>query len=240
MSGFTGKRTETTERVELHVFFVPDDQFDRRLNKVSAEAMDTFISAGFIRVDSDVSLSDLRSDLGSFLGLDRITERYVFLKCVGRSLALVKFRQEGELTVKSFTPPFAPFPELYVLPVVENDSGLCSSSLTPDTLLSNTDHHSHDLPRPSCAPGKIKEPIKFPSINKGPQQSVLMQDSEENKSDAEFTDTPHLTYSSRDQMEPVNKQPEMDTTAKKEHCFKRNNRNSGAPEAFGDSQGLAR
>ncbi|XP_048029648.1 spermatogenesis-associated protein 1 [Megalobrama amblycephala] len=253
MSGFTGKRTETTEHVELHVFFVPDDQFDRRLNKVSAEAVDTFISAGFIRVDSDVSLSDLRSDLGSFLGLDRITERYVFLKCVGRSLALVKFRQEGELTVKSFTPPFAPFPELYLLPVVENDSGLCSSSLTPDTLLSNTDHHSHDLPRPSCAPGKIKEPIKFPSINKGPQQSVLMQDSEESDEDAEFTDTPHLTYSSQDQMEPVNKQPdrhltkqggafqvEMDTAAKKEHCFKRNNRNSGAPEAFGDSHGLAR
>lgn len=35
-------------------------------------------------------------------------------------------------------------------------------------------------------------------------------------------------------------QVEMDTTAKKEHCFKRNNRNSGAPEAFGDSYGLAR
>uniref|UniRef100_A0A672RQW4 Spermatogenesis-associated protein 1 C-terminal domain-containing protein n=1 Tax=Sinocyclocheilus grahami TaxID=75366 RepID=A0A672RQW4_SINGR len=76
-------------RVELHVFYVPDDQFDRRLNKVSAEAVDTFISAGFIRVDSDVSLSDLRSDLGTFLGLDRIADRYVFFKCVGRSLALV-------------------------------------------------------------------------------------------------------------------------------------------------------
>lgn len=47
------------------------------------------VSAFCFRVDSDVSLSDLRSDLGSFLGLDRITERYVFLKCVGRSLALV-------------------------------------------------------------------------------------------------------------------------------------------------------
>uniref|UniRef100_A0A673NHJ1 Spermatogenesis-associated protein 1 C-terminal domain-containing protein n=1 Tax=Sinocyclocheilus rhinocerous TaxID=307959 RepID=A0A673NHJ1_9TELE len=76
-------------RVELHVFYVPDDQFDRRLNKVSAEAVDTFVSAGFIRVDSDVSLSDLRSDLGTFLGLDRIADRYVFFKCVGRSLALV-------------------------------------------------------------------------------------------------------------------------------------------------------
>lgn len=93
--------------------------------------------------------------------------------------------------------------------MLENDSGLCCSSLTPDTLLSNTDHHSHDLPRPSCAPGKIKEPTKFPSINKGPQQSVIMQDSEENKSDED--DTLHLTYSSQDQMEPVNKQPGMKT-----------------------------
>ncbi|KAF4107114.1 spermatogenesis-associated protein 1 [Onychostoma macrolepis] len=242
MSGFTGKRAEITERVELHVFFVPDDQFDRRLNKVSAEAVDTFISAGFIRVDSDVSLSDLRSDLGTFLGLDRIADRYVFLKCVGRSLALVKFRQEGELTVKSFTPPFAPFPELYLLPVGENDSGLCSSSLTPDTLVSNTDHHSHDLLRPTCAPGKIKEPIKFPSINKGPQQSVLMQDAEEDESDEDTgsADTPHLTYSSQDQLEPVHKQSEMNTAAKKKKKFKRNNRNSGPTESFEDSHGLAR
>lgn len=41
------------KRVELHVFYVPDDQFDRRLNKVSSEAVDTFISAGFIRSVAD-------------------------------------------------------------------------------------------------------------------------------------------------------------------------------------------
>lgn len=93
----------------------------------------------------------------------------------------------------------------------ENDSSLCSSSLTPDTLISNTDHHSHDLPRPTCVPGKVKEPIKFPSINKGPWQSVLMQDAEEDESDEDTgsTDTPHLTYSSQDQMEPVHKQSGM-------------------------------
>ncbi|XP_059385031.1 spermatogenesis-associated protein 1 [Carassius carassius] len=255
MSGFTGKRSGITERVELHVFYVPDEQFDRRLNKVSAEAVDTFISAGFIRVDSDASLSDLRSDLGTFLGLDRIADRYVFLKCVGRSLALVKFRQEGELTVKCFTPPFAPFPELYILPMGENDSCLCSSSLTTDTLISNTDNHSHDLPRPTCVPGNIKEPIIFPSINKGPQQSVLMQDAEEDESDEDTrsTDTPHLTHSSQDQIGPVHKQSdrhlakqggffqvEMNTAPKKKHCFKRKNRNSGATESFEDSHGLAR
>ncbi|XP_051531961.1 spermatogenesis-associated protein 1 [Myxocyprinus asiaticus] len=246
MSGFTGNTNEITERVELHVFYVPDDQFDRRLNKVSADAVDTFISAGFIRVDSDVSLSDLRSDLGSFLGLDRITDKYVFLKCVGRSLALVKFRQEGELTVKSFAPPFAPFPELYILPLCENDSGLCSSSLTPDTLISNADPHNH---RPTCATGQMKEPVKFPSINKGAQQSVLMDEAEEETDeDTASIGTQHMTCSSQDQMEPVSKQPverhvkqeglsqvKIDTITKKKHCLKRKDRNSGAQKSFGDS-----
>ncbi|KAI7795413.1 putative spermatogenesis-associated protein 1 [Triplophysa rosa] len=243
MSGFTGRRNKTTQGVELHVFYVPEDQFDRRLNKVSADAVNAFISAGFIRIDSDITLSDLRADLGSFLGLDRIADKYVFLKCVGRSLALVKFRQEGELTVKSFAPPFAPFPELYLLPVGENDSGLCSSSLTPDTLVSSTDHHSQDLLRPTCAPGQSKEPIKFPSINKRAQQSVLTLAEEKNESDE---DTRHLTYSSQDQMEPEAKQSErhiakqdvysqvtMDTVTKTKHSFKRTS--SGDPGLFVDA-----
>lgn len=39
--------------VELHVLYVPEDQFDRRLNKVSADAVSAFISAGFIRFLTD-------------------------------------------------------------------------------------------------------------------------------------------------------------------------------------------
>lgn len=35
--------------VELHVLYVPDDQWDVKLNKVPAEAIESFISAGFIR-----------------------------------------------------------------------------------------------------------------------------------------------------------------------------------------------
>lgn len=46
--------------VELHVFFVPDDHFDRRLNKVSAAAVDSFISAGFIRSVTFLSLGLVR------------------------------------------------------------------------------------------------------------------------------------------------------------------------------------
>jgi hypothetical protein len=35
--------------VELHVLYVPDDQWNGKLNKVPAEAIESFISAGFIR-----------------------------------------------------------------------------------------------------------------------------------------------------------------------------------------------
>lgn len=38
-----------TQFVELHVLYVPDDQWDVKLNKVPAEAIERFISAGFIR-----------------------------------------------------------------------------------------------------------------------------------------------------------------------------------------------
>ncbi|XP_055040636.2 spermatogenesis-associated protein 1 isoform X1 [Misgurnus anguillicaudatus] len=254
MSGFTGKRAEITQGVELHVFYVPEHQFDRRLNKVSADAVDAFISAGFIRVDSDVSLFDLRDNLGSFLGLDRIADKYVFLKCVGRSLALVKFRQERELTVKSFAPPFAPFPELYLLSVGENDSGLCSSSLTPDTIISITEHHSQDLLRSTCAPDRIKETIKLPSINKAAQQSVLMQTEEEMDSDENTQSTENLIYSSEDQMMPPPKQPaerhlvkqklyshvKMDAVTQKKHSFQRNSRGDPGFEDSDNSSVLVR
>ncbi|XP_073667878.1 spermatogenesis-associated protein 1 [Paramisgurnus dabryanus] len=241
MSGFTGKKTEITQGVELHVFYVPEHQFDRRLNKVSADAVDAFISAGFIRVDSNVSLFDLRDNLGSFLGLDRIADKYVFLKCVGRSLALVKIRQERELTVKSFAPPFAPFPELYLLSVSENDSGLCSSSLTPDTIISLTENHSQDLLRSTCAPDRIKGTIKLPSINKAAQQSVLMQTEEEIDSDENTQSTENLIYSSEDQMMPPPKQHaerhlvkhKLYAVTQKKHSFQRNS--GGDPGFLEDS-----
>lgn len=35
--------------MELHVLYVPDDHWDVKLNKVPAEAIERFISAGFIR-----------------------------------------------------------------------------------------------------------------------------------------------------------------------------------------------
>ncbi|XP_072517222.1 spermatogenesis-associated protein 1 [Salminus brasiliensis] len=179
MSCYAGERSRISECVELHVFFVPDEQWNSRLNKVSVEAIDSFISAGFIRVFPDTSLKTVRDELGALLGLDRLTDRYCFLKCVGRSLALVKAKQEKDLKVKSFAPPYSPYPELYLLPVDEHGSSLCSRSLSPDTVFYNTDSQTGYPPRPIFAPVQTKEPTKFPLIKQGPRSSVLDQSLED-------------------------------------------------------------
>ncbi|XP_066504349.1 spermatogenesis-associated protein 1 [Hoplias malabaricus] len=173
MSSYAGERSEIPECVELHVLFVPEEEWNSRLNKVSVEAIDSFISAGFIRVYPDMSLRKVRDELGVFFGPERVTDHFCFLKCIGRSLALVKARQEKDLKVKSFAPPYSPYPELYLLPVQEHGSSLCSRSLSPDTLFYNTDSQASFPPRALYAPGQTKEPTKFPLIKHGPHPSVL-------------------------------------------------------------------
>uniref|UniRef100_H3B3E4 Spermatosis associated 1 n=1 Tax=Latimeria chalumnae TaxID=7897 RepID=H3B3E4_LATCH len=127
--------------VELHVFYVPDELWNPKLNTVSIEAINKFISAGFIRVYPDLTLQTLREQLGEILGEDAITDKFVFLKCVGRSLAVVKARQETQVKLKSFAPPYASQPELYLLPgVVHDGKSSCSLSVTPDRQQYITDY----------------------------------------------------------------------------------------------------
>ncbi|XP_076880450.1 spermatogenesis-associated protein 1 isoform X2 [Brachyhypopomus gauderio] len=180
MSCYTGERSGNSERrdqfVELHVFFVPDEQWNSKLNKVSVEATDSFISAGFIRVCPHITLKDVRDELGALLGPDKDTDGYCFLKCVGRCLALVKSKQEKDLKVKFFAPPYSPYPELYLLPMEGNTSHLCSRFLSPHTVIYNTDSQRG---YPPYAPGQTKEPTKFPLIKQGPQQCVRDQSLED-------------------------------------------------------------
>uniref|UniRef100_A0A673XZ92 Spermatosis associated 1 n=1 Tax=Salmo trutta TaxID=8032 RepID=A0A673XZ92_SALTR len=98
--------TTHTQFVELHVLFVPNEQWNLKLNRVPVEAIESFISAGFIRVYPDISLRTLRSELGILLGAEKDIDKFSFLKCVGRSLALVKAKQERDLKVKYFAPPY--------------------------------------------------------------------------------------------------------------------------------------
>ncbi|XP_031455968.1 spermatogenesis-associated protein 1 [Phasianus colchicus] len=61
----------------------------------------------------------LREKLGEYLGGVAVADKFQFLKCIGKKLAVVKAKQEAELKLKSFAPPYALYPELYLLPQVE-------------------------------------------------------------------------------------------------------------------------
>uniref|UniRef100_A0A3B3CEX2 Spermatosis associated 1 n=1 Tax=Oryzias melastigma TaxID=30732 RepID=A0A3B3CEX2_ORYME len=148
--------------VELHVLCVPGDQWNVKLNKVPAETSESFISAGFIRVYPDLTLKRLRTELDAHLGAERSTNKYSFLKCVGRSLALVYRNQEKELRVKLFAPPYAAQPELYLLPAIEADSSFCSQSFSPDTSSSSMEEQNLFLSPKICSPPtETKNLLKF-------------------------------------------------------------------------------
>ncbi|KFQ82922.1 Spermatogenesis-associated protein 1, partial [Phaethon lepturus] len=105
--------------VELHVFYVPEEVWNFKLNTVPVALTSKFISAGFIRVSPHITLRVLREQLGDYLGGVAVADKFKFLKCIGKKLAVVKAKQETELELKSFAPPYALYPELYLLPGVE-------------------------------------------------------------------------------------------------------------------------
>ncbi|NXJ74290.1 SPAT1 protein, partial [Trogon melanurus] len=105
--------------VELHVFYVPEEVWNFKLNTVPVALTSKFISAGFIRVSPHITLRLLREKLGEYLGGVAVADKFKFLKCIGKNLAVVKAKQEAELELKAFAPPYALYPELYLLPGVE-------------------------------------------------------------------------------------------------------------------------
>ncbi|NXP00010.1 SPAT1 protein, partial [Certhia brachydactyla] len=105
--------------VELHVFYVPAEVWNFKLNTVPVALTSKFVSAGFIRVSPHITLRMLRERLGEYLGGVTVADKFSFLKCIGKKLAVVKAKQETELELKSFAPPYALYPELYLLPEVE-------------------------------------------------------------------------------------------------------------------------
>ncbi|CAN0208190.1 unnamed protein product [Bubo scandiacus] len=116
---FSQMRPRTSQLVELHVFYVPEEVWNFKLNTVPVALTRKFISAGFIRVSPHITLRVLREKLGEYLGGVAVADKFKFLKCIGKKLAVVKAKQETELELKSFAPPYALYPELYLLPGVE-------------------------------------------------------------------------------------------------------------------------
>ncbi|KAM6396612.1 spermatogenesis-associated protein 1 isoform 4-T4 [Pluvialis apricaria] len=116
---FSQMRPRTSQLVELHVFYVPEEVWNFKLNTVPVALASKFISAGFIRVSPHITLRVLREKLGEYLGGVAVADKFKFLKCIGKKLAVVKAKQETELELESFAPPYALYPELYLLPGVE-------------------------------------------------------------------------------------------------------------------------
>ncbi|XP_054689174.1 spermatogenesis-associated protein 1 [Grus americana] len=116
---FSQTRPRTSQLVELHVFYVPEEVWNFKLNTVPVALTSKFISAGFIRVSPHITLRVLREKLGEYLGGVAVADKFRFLKCIGKKLAVVKAKQETELELESFVPPHALYPELYLLPGVE-------------------------------------------------------------------------------------------------------------------------
>ncbi|XP_067085751.1 spermatogenesis-associated protein 1 [Osmerus mordax] len=192
---YSAERRPTSGKfVELHVLYVPDEQWNSKLNTVPVEAIENFISAGFIRLYPDISLTTVREELVNLLGPEKSIDKFSFLKCVGRSLALVKAKQERYLKVKSFAPPYAPQPELFLLPM-ENDGSVCSQSLTTDTHSYFTDPQtpSTDPPKKHSVPTRTtKEPVKLPQIPQSSRQQPPpppSPDEEEEEDSYSFTDS---------------------------------------------------
>ncbi|XP_050818128.1 spermatogenesis-associated protein 1 isoform X1 [Gopherus flavomarginatus] len=178
---FSQTRPPTSELVELHVFYVPEAVWNYTLNTVSADLTSKFISAGFIRVPRHVTLRALREQLGDFLGEDAVADKFIFLKHIGKKLAVVKAKQETELKLKLFAPPHALHPELYLLPGVDHLEIAYSSSTTPDTQHFNAE--SHRSPHgPSTLNLPKKEPEKSPTFLESPQKNTLMQNQEDSSS----------------------------------------------------------
>ncbi|KAM6079175.1 spermatogenesis-associated protein 1 isoform 1-T1 [Theristicus caerulescens] len=121
---FSQMRPRTSQLVELHVFYVPEEVWNFKLNTVPVALTSKFISAGFIRVSPHITLRVLREKLGEYLGGVAVADKFKFLKCIGKKLAVVKAKQETELELKSFAPPYALYPELYLLPGVEYFEGV--------------------------------------------------------------------------------------------------------------------
>ncbi|NWU50168.1 SPAT1 protein, partial [Dromas ardeola] len=147
--------------VELHVFYVPEEVWNFKLNTVPVALTSKFISAGFIRVSPHITLRVLREKLGEYLGGVAVADKFKFLKCIGKKLAVVKAKQETEVELGSFAPPYALYPELYLLPGVEyfEDDPLSSSTQQGHHFNAEANRFGHG-PRLSSLPQKKPEKSK--------------------------------------------------------------------------------
>ncbi|XP_045055536.2 spermatogenesis-associated protein 1 isoform X2 [Desmodus rotundus] len=188
----------SSEFVELHVFYVPEGSWNYKLNTISVEVVDEFISAGFLRVSPHLTLQALRECLGEFLGEDAAAEKFLFLKYIGNNLAVVKAKQESELKLKSFVPPYALQSELYLLPIMDHFGNTYSAStISLDGRQTNNGvaEAVEIIHRPVSATLSKEEPGTDPSF----LENTLKKPLNKNKEEAGGKDTPKENQTAKNQ-----------------------------------------
>jgi len=109
-------RSPSVDLIDLHIFVVPIQswlgKYSVAYNNVALQST----SAGFIRVYSHATLQVMRNIIAEQLETDVVPEEYVFLRSVGRCMAIVNQSQEKTLKAKHFLPPVAFSPEIFILP----------------------------------------------------------------------------------------------------------------------------
>lgn len=147
------------EFADLHIFVVPEDlwleKYRTAFNNIALES----VSAGFVRVQPYVSLKYLRDHIEEQLGPEVVPEDYVFLRSVGRCMAVVKENQERLLKAKDFLPPVSFTPEIFILP------GTHDSLAKPVENAANTVIQTNGLTTAGLA--SIQQPHQFPGISGG-------------------------------------------------------------------------
>ncbi|RLW06017.1 hypothetical protein DV515_00004876 [Chloebia gouldiae] len=81
-------RPQTSQLLELHVFYVSAEVWNFKLNTVPVALTSKFVSAGFVRVSPHITLRVLRERLGEYLGGVTVADKFRFLKCIGKKLAV--------------------------------------------------------------------------------------------------------------------------------------------------------
>nr|CAB3266514.1 spermatogenesis-associated protein 1 [Phallusia mammillata] len=149
-------RPPSDNLVDLHISIVPMEHWVERLNYASHKVIADTFSVGFIRVLPDTPLAKLRNDMRLQLGENFFPKSYVFLKHIGRCLALVRKSQEKQLKVKTFLPPQSIMPEIFVLPGQPN---MYNYSVLPPITPKMQDLHKPFSEPESISPELVPETI---------------------------------------------------------------------------------
>ncbi|XP_078484825.1 uncharacterized protein LOC100183485 isoform X2 [Ciona intestinalis] len=206
------QRPSSDNLVDLHVSIVPIEHWVERLNYASCKIISDTFSAGFLRVSPDTHVAKLRNEIQDQLGHANFPTEYVFLKHVGRCLALVRQNQEGKLKVKNFLPPHSIMPEIFVLP--GHPSMYTYSVLPPINAMHQNSLDSQpntETPLPLPAP-LLDTKIALKGKRKSQQNLVNLRDNETSPTPRAFK--PQTKKSPRQQRNSSLEQPKRHLSGK--------------------------